>query len=165
MSLYLPYLYSKYSRYISFVLLLFCFSQAIGQNKPVTGKITDETGKPVPGVSIVVKTTTTGTISNAEGAYSLAAPENATLVFSSVSYETQEIAINKRSIINVSLLPSSKILNEVVVVGYGTQSKRAVTGAVASINNKQFQDRSFSNVAQSLAGQVAGVNISQAQGA
>ena len=165
MNLYLPFLYPKYSRYISFVLLLFCFSQAIGQSKTVTGKITDETGKPVPGVSIVVKSTTTGTISNAEGAYNLSAPENATLVFSSVSYETQEIAINKRSIINVSLLPSSKILNEVVVVGYGTQSKRAVTGAVASINNKQFQDRSFSNVAQSLAGQVAGVNISQAQGA
>ncbi|MCA0230003.1 MAG: TonB-dependent receptor [Bacteroidetes bacterium] len=165
MNLYLPFLYPKYSRYISFVLLLFCFSQAIGQNRTVTGKITDETGKPVPGVSIVVKSTTTGTISNAEGAYNLSAPENATLVFSSVSYETQEIAVNKRSIINVSLLPSSKILNEVVVVGYGTQSKRAITGAVASINNKQFQDRSFSNVAQSLAGQVAGVNISQAQGA
>ena len=119
----------------------------------------------MPGVSVGVKSTTVGSISNAEGVYSISALPNATLVFSSVSYEMQEIAVNNRSMIDVALLPSNKLLNEVVVVGYGTQSKRAVTGAVVSINNKQFQDRSFSNVAQSLAGQVAGVNISQAQGA
>ena len=155
----------KYAGPISFILLLLCFFQVLGQSKSISGKITDETGKPVPGVSVVVKSTTVGSISNAEGVYSISALPNATLVFSSVSYEMQEIAVNNRSMIDVALLPSNKLLNEVVVVGYGTQSKRAVTGAVVSINNKQFQDRSFSNVAQSLAGQVAGVNISQAQGA
>ncbi|MEZ4904472.1 MAG: TonB-dependent receptor plug domain-containing protein [Spirosomataceae bacterium] len=160
-----PFLSFKHVKCFSFVSLFFCFVQVFGQSKPVSGKITDETGKPVPGVSVVLKSTTTGTISNQEGAYSIAVPENATLVFSSVSYEPQEIAVNKRAIVDVSLIPSNKLLNEVVVVGYGTQSKRAVTGAVVSINNKQFQDRSFSNVAQSLAGQVAGVNISQAQSA
>jgi TonB-linked SusC/RagA family outer membrane protein len=160
-----PFLFSKYVQYFSFAFLSLCFVQAFGQSKPVTGKILDEAGKPVPGVSVVLKSTTTGTISNQEGAYSISVPDNAVLVFSSVSYELQEIAVNKRSVIDVSLVPSNKLLSEVVVVGYGTQSKRAVTGAVSSVGFKQFQDRSFSNVTQALSGQIAGVNISQSQGA
>ncbi|GAB4018619.1 TonB-dependent receptor [Spirosoma koreense] len=131
----------------------------------ITGKITDETGKPLPGASVLVKSAKTGTISDQNGAYSIAADGNATLVVSSISFETQEIPVNNRSVIDVSMAPSNKTLNEVVVVGYGTQSKRAITGAVASVGFNEFKDRSFSNVTQSLAGKIAGVNITQSQGA
>ncbi|GAB4021494.1 TonB-dependent receptor [Spirosoma migulaei] len=138
-----------------------------GQTKAITitGKITDETGKPLPGASILIKSSKTGTISNQDGAYSIAADENAVLVVSSISYESQEIQISNRSVIDVAMQASNKTLNEVVVVGYGTQSKRAITGAVASVGFNEFKDRSFSNVTQSLAGKIAGVNITQSQGA
>ncbi|MGM9507376.1 SusC/RagA family TonB-linked outer membrane protein [Larkinella sp. GY13] len=153
----------------SLIFTLFCFSfvQTFAQTKSltITGKVTDENGKPLPGVSVLIKSATSGTISNQDGAYSLSANENSTLVFSSISYETQEIPVSNRSVIDVSMLPSNKTLNEVVVVGYGTQSKRAITGAVASVGFNEFKDRSFSNVTQSLAGKIAGVNITQSQGA
>ncbi|WP_460948869.1 SusC/RagA family TonB-linked outer membrane protein [Spirosoma daeguense] len=152
---------------IAFLLLCFSFAQAIGQGRSVSisGKITDEAGKPLPGASVVVKSATTGTISNQDGQFTISAPENAVLVFSSISFETQEVPVSNRSVIDVAMQPSNKTLNEVVVVGYGTQSKRAITGAVSSIGFGEFKDRSFSNVAQSLAGKVAGVNITQGQGA
>ncbi|WP_420151121.1 SusC/RagA family TonB-linked outer membrane protein [Spirosoma sp.] len=150
-----------------FSLLCFTFAQTFGQEQSitVTGKITDETGKGLPGASILVKSSKNGTISNQDGAFSISAPGNAVLVISSISYETQEIPVNNRGVIDVSMLPSNKTLNEVVVVGYGTQSKRAITNAVASVGFNEFKDRSFSNVTQSLAGKVAGVNITQSQGA
>ncbi|WP_332368110.1 carboxypeptidase-like regulatory domain-containing protein [Spirosoma telluris] len=150
-----------------FAFLSFSFVQSFGQTKAITitGKITDETGKPLPGTSILVKSSKTGTISNQDGAYSISAEENSVLVFSSISYETQEIPVSKRSVIDISMQASNKTLNEVVVVGYGTQSKRAITGAVASVGFNEFKDRSFSNVTQSLAGKIAGVNITQSQGA
>lgn len=152
---------------MAFAFLCFSFVQSFGQTKAITitGKITDETGKPLPGTSILVKSSKTGTISNQDGAYSISAEENSVLVFSSISYETQEILVSKRSVIDVSMQASNKTLNEVVVVGYGTQSKRAITGAVASVGFNEFKDRSFSNVTQSLAGKIAGVNITQSQGA
>ncbi|QIP13627.1 TonB-dependent receptor [Spirosoma aureum] len=150
-----------------FTLLCFIFLPANGQVKPVTvtGKITDESGKPLPGVSVLVKSAKTGTISNQDGLYSIATDADAILVFSSISFDSQEIAVSNRSVIDVGMLPSNKTLNEVVVVGYGTQSKRAITGAVASVGFNELKDRSFSNVTQSLAGKIAGVNITQSQGA
>jgi TonB-linked SusC/RagA family outer membrane protein len=152
---------------VIFTLLCFSFVQVFAQTKSltITGKVTDENRKPLPGVSVLIKSAASGTISNQDGAYSLSANDNSTLVFSSISYETQEIPVSNRSVIDVSMLPSNKTLNEVVVVGYGTQSKRAITGAVASVGFNEFKDRSFSNVTQSLAGKIAGVNITQSQGA
>jgi hypothetical protein len=139
-----------------FVLFCFSFAQLYAQTNAITGKITDETGKPLPGASVLVKSAKTGTISNQDGVYSISAEKNAVLVVSSISYETQEIPVNNRSVIDVSMQASNKTLNEVVVVGYGTQSKRAITGAVASVGFNEFKDRSFSNVTQSLAGKIAG---------
>lgn len=152
---------------LAFLLLSFSFDQSLGQGRmaSITGKITDEAGKPLPGASVVVKSATTGTISDQDGKYTISAGPDAVLVFSSISFETQEIPVQNRSVIDVSMTPSNKTLNEVVVVGYGTQSKRAITGAVASVGFNEFKDRSFSNITQSLAGKIAGVNITQAQGA
>lgn len=152
---------------LTFVFLCFFLIPGFSQPKAITitGKITDETGKPLPGASILVKSSKTGTISNQDGAYSIAAEENSVLVFSSISYESQEIPVSTQSVIDVAMQASNKTLSEVVVVGYGTQSKRAITGAVASVGFNEFKDRSFSNVTQSLAGKIAGVNITQSQGA
>lgn len=132
----------------------------------VSGTITDEKGKALPGVNITIKGTTKGTNSDASGHFKIEVPtENTTLVFSYVGYVKQEVVVGNRTVFNISLALELQSLDEVVVVGYGTQSKRAVSGAVSSVGFKQFQDRSFSNVTQALSGQIAGVNISQSQGA
>jgi TonB-linked SusC/RagA family outer membrane protein len=120
----------------------------------------------LPGVSVVIKGTQRGTTTGADGSFQIEVPDQATvLVFSFVGYKSVEEPVGNRTEIAVSLVPENKSLEEVVVVGYGTQSKRAVTGAVISINYDKFKDRSFSNVTQSLAGTLPGVNISQSQGA
>lgn len=132
----------------------------------VSGKITDDKGNILAGVNITIKGTNKGTNSDENGQFKISVPdENAVLVFSYVGYGKQEITVGKRTSFAVSMIIDQKSLDEVIVVGYGTQSKRAVSGAVSSVNFKQFQDRSFSNVTQALSGQIAGVNISQAQGA
>ena len=121
---------------------------------------------PLPGVSVVIKGTQRGTTTGSDGTFQIEVPNAETvLVFSFVGYQSVEETVGSRSDISVKLVSESKSLEEMVVVGYGTQSKRAVTGAVISINYDKFKDRSFSNVTQSLAGTLPGVNISQSQGA
>lgn len=131
----------------------------------VNGKVSDDMGLGLPGVSVKLKGTSTGTVTDANGNYSLTVPEQGILVFSFTGAVTKEVQVNNQKTINVKLSQDVKTLNETVVVGYGTQSKKAVTGSVASIGYDKFKDRSYTNVTQSLAGQVAGVNISQGQGA
>lgn len=131
----------------------------------VSGKVTDGNGFSLPGVSVKVKGTSIGTSTDANGNYSLTVPPGATLIFSYMGFAATEVPVNNRSNINVKLSEDVKALNEVVVVGYGTQSKKSVTGSVASIGFEKIKDRSYTNVAQSLAGQVAGVSINQGQGA
>jgi TonB-dependent SusC/RagA subfamily outer membrane receptor len=137
------------------------------QTLTVKGRVTGVSdADPLPGVSVVIKGTQRGTTTNAEGGFQIDVPDQATvLVFSFVGYKSIEEIVGARTDFAVRLTPENKLLEEVVVVGYGTQSKRAVTGAVISINYDKFKDRSFSNVTQSLAGTLPGVNISQSQGA
>jgi TonB-dependent starch-binding outer membrane protein SusC len=137
------------------------------QTLSVKGRVTGVSdADPLPGVSVVIKGTQRGTTTNSDGAFQIDVPDQATvLVFSFVGYKSVEETVGSRTDIGVKLTPENKSLEEVVVVGYGTQSKRAVTGAVISVNYDKFKDRSFSNVSQSLAGTLPGVNISQSQGA
>lgn len=137
------------------------------QTLSVKGRVTGVSdADPLPGVSVVIKGTQRGTTTNADGAFQIDVPDQSTvLVFSFVGYKSVEETVGARTDIGVRLTPENKSLEEVVVVGYGTQSKRAVTGAVISVNYDKFKDRSFSNVTQSLAGTLPGVNISQSQGA
>lgn len=137
------------------------------QTLSVKGRVTGVSdADPLPGVSVVIKGTQRGTTTNSDGAFQIDVPDQATvLVFSFVGYKSVEETVGARTDIGVRLVPENKSLEEVVVVGYGTQSKRAVTGAVISVNYDKFKDRSFSNVSQSLAGTLPGVNISQSQGA
>jgi TonB-linked SusC/RagA family outer membrane protein len=127
---------------------------------PVTGRVVDEKGEPLPGANVVVKGSSTGTATNIEGQYSLNAPAGSTLVFSFVGYPAQEITLNGRTSIDVKFAaPQSQSLNDVVVVGYGTQSKREVTGAIASVKGTELVNQASQNPVSSLQGRVSGVQI------
>lgn len=132
----------------------------------VKGKVVDtEKGEPIPGASVVLKGTTKGTTTDANGAYSLAVPNgNAVLVFSFVGYERQEITVGNRSEVDVSLVGDNKSLNEVVVVGFGTQKKINATGAISSIGTKELVQSPVANVSNSLVGRLPGLFATQTGG-
>jgi TonB-linked SusC/RagA family outer membrane protein len=134
---------------------------AQSQTKTVKGRVTNEKGEPIPGASVSVKGTQTGANTNAQGDYSLAAANNATLVFSYVGYETQEIKTGSNTSVNVRLELNNKELDQVIVVGYGTQRKEAVTGSVASISGNIMREIPAPNISQALQGRLAGVEMSQ----
>ena len=133
------------------------------QEQTITGQVTDqENGETLPGVNVVVKGTTVGTVTDVDGNYQIAAPDDAeVLVFSSVGYAVQEVNINNRSVIDLRLVPDIQSLSEVVVVGFGTQEKSDLTGAVARADIESFRESPNVSIAQSLQGTVPGLNIGQ----
>ncbi len=138
--------------------------QMTAVEKTITGTVTDlSTGESLPGVNILVKGTTIGTITDVEGNYRLTAPDDAeTLVFSSVGYTSEEVAIDNRTIINLKMSPDIQSLNEVVVIGYGTQKKEDVTGSIASIQGQELEKQGPRiNFTQALQGMAPGLNITQ----
>lgn len=139
---------------------------AFAQSKTITGKVTSsEEPQGVPGASIVVKGTTVGAITDIDGTYSINVPENATtLVFSFVGYLTKEVNIQNRSVIDVQLETDVKVLNEVVVVGYGTQERREVTGSVSSISNESIANLVAPSFDSQLAGRAPGVQVTTPNG-
>lgn len=145
--------------------LTLCAIATNAQN--IRGKITDDKNESMPGVSISLKGTNTGTVSGVNGSYSINIPSqavNPVLVFSMIGFKKQEIAVNKKSVINIKLLPEVNDLNEVVVVGYGTVAKRDLTGAVEKADIKEMQKAPVLGFDQSLAGRVAGVNVVSGEG-
>jgi TonB-dependent starch-binding outer membrane protein SusC len=151
-------LLEKMKRIFMLCLLVFSGFQAIGQGIPVKGKVASETGEGLPGVTVLVKGTTNGTATDAEGNYSLSVPGGSgTLVISFIGYQTQEVAINNRSTINVTLVPDAKSLEEVVVVGYGVQKKETVTGSVAAVKGADLVKSPTVNLSNSMAGRLPGV--------
>ena len=125
----------------------------------VSGRITDENGSPVPGVSIKVKGTNKGTTTNSDGNYSLTVPDNAVLVISSVGYELIEETVSGRTEINLVLKTQAQAIEEVVVVGYGTQRKKDITGAVASVRGAEIAMQPVQTATQAIQGKVSGVQI------
>ncbi|PQA55499.1 SusC/RagA family TonB-linked outer membrane protein [Siphonobacter curvatus] len=132
----------------------------------VQGKVSDATtGEPLPGVNVVVKNTSQGVTTNRSGEYSLPnVPENAVLVFSSIGYQAQEMAVQNRSQINISLTSSSQELDQVVVVGYSQQRRSTLTGSVAQIGADQLKQAPPLNVSNVLAGRLPGVIVTQPYG-
>ncbi|UFH57957.1 SusC/RagA family TonB-linked outer membrane protein [Spirosoma sp. KNUC1025] len=132
----------------------------------IKGKVTDtEKGEPVPGASIVLKGATKGTNTDANGFYSIAVPDqNAVLVFSFVGFDKQEVIVGNRVQINITLKPDMKELNEVVVVGFGTQKKATVTGAIAAIGTKDLLQSPVANISNSLVGRMPGLFAVQTSG-
>lgn len=127
---------------LGFALSFLTIVSVLAQTKTITGRVTSaEEPDGVPGASVVVKGTTQGTITDLDGRYSISVPESAnTLVFSFVGYLTKEVAISGRTTVDVTMDPDVKVLNEVVVVGYGTQERREITGSVTSINNEAIEN-------------------------
>jgi TonB-linked SusC/RagA family outer membrane protein len=134
--------------------------EAISNEQTISGKVSDEKGVGLPGVSVVIKGTQQGTTTNLEGVYTINSPkENLQLIFSYVGFITQEISTGNRNVVDVLLKPDEKSLEEIVVVGYGTQSRRNVTGAVARVDMKTMENLPTTNVTQALRGRVAGVQF------
>ncbi|MBX2966366.1 MAG: TonB-dependent receptor [Cyclobacteriaceae bacterium] len=149
-------------RFLSFLCFALLLTVTAFAQSTVRGKVTDESGSGLPGVNILIRGTTSGTTSDANGDYSLELPsgaDQATLVFSFIGYETQEVAVNGRSIVNVNMTVNAQTLSEVVVVGYGTQRKADVTGSLVSMRNTDLQEVPVANLQQALQGRMAGVEV------
>ncbi len=145
--------------YLLLILQLF-YSSAFAQEKLLSGNVKDETGTPLPGVTVLVKGTTTGTITDVDGNFRLNAPDDAQiLVFQYIGYVTKEIQIGTQSTFNTSLTTDTKQLEEVVVVAYGEQKKKALTGAVGVIDQEVIKNQQVVTVTRALQGTTPGVNI------
>ncbi len=125
----------------------------------INGTVTDEQGLPLPGVNVVLKGTSTGTQTDFDGNYSLNVPENGTLVFSYVGYTSQEVVVGDSTVINVSLREDASQLEEVIVMGYTTQTRGDVTGSVASVDISEATKAPIVNAAEALQGRVTGVTV------
>lgn len=139
--------------------LLTCSQFAMAQQISVSGTVTDPTGEPIIGATVMAQGTANGTVTDYEGNYTIKADALGTLRFSYVGYETQTIAIEQRTVINVTMQENTSLLDELVVIGYGTLKKSDLTGAVGSIGGKDIKDVPVNNVGQALQGKIAGVNI------
>ncbi len=126
----------------------------------VRGEVTDEKGGALPGVSVQLKGTTTGTITDAQGRYAITVPDqHAVLVFSYIGFSPREVTIGGKSVWNIALSESASKLDEIVVIGYGTQKKRDVSSAISSVSAADMKDNPVSNFAQAVTGKMAGVRI------
>ena len=126
----------------------------------VSGRVVDENDVPLPSVNIILKGTSTGVTTDADGRYTINVPdEDAVLVFSFIGYLTQEIRVGSQTTINLSMAPDISTLSEIVVVGYGTQKRSSVTGAVSSVDSEEISALAVPSVQSALQGRVAGVNI------
>ncbi|RNI29423.1 TonB-dependent receptor [Rufibacter immobilis] len=147
------------------VLLSVLHYTAQAQNRIISGRVTSATdGTPLPGVSVVVKGTTTGTSTDANGRYELSVPTPATLTFTYLGFDTREATVGTNTTVDVQLAESTRSLGEVVVVGYGTQERREVTGATAKVTAEAIENVPVVGVDQALQGRAAGVQISQNSG-
>ncbi|MBS7566873.1 TonB-dependent receptor [Mucilaginibacter sp. Bleaf8] len=152
----------KLTLLISFLLCTISFAIAQGL---VKGKVTDKAGQPLPGVSIKVQGTTTGTVTGAGGEYTISAQPNGSLIVTYVGFAGQTIAVGDRSVINITLTEETNNLNDVVVVGFGTQKKSVITGAISRVKASDIQDQQVINVNQALQGRTSGVTVVNSSGA
>ena len=148
------------------VLLVAGMNFAFAQTRTISGTVTSsEDGSKLPGVTIRIKGTGQGTITDVNGKYSLQVrPENKVLIFSFVGMKTQEVNIGTSNTINVVLAPTAQSLSQVVVVGYGTATKQSFTGSVKTVSSANIESKDVSNVSQSLAGEAAGVQVINTSG-
>ena len=155
-------------RKINFLVALLLFGVCLvsaQQNLSVSGVVTDAgDGSPLVGVSVLVKGSSTGTITDMNGKYTLKAAQGSTLVFSYIGMESQQAAV-KSNIINVKLTSDSKMLNEVVAVGYGSSREKDISGSVASVNREEMMRKSPTNILEGLKGAAAGVMVTSQDGA
>jgi hypothetical protein len=148
-------------------LLVFLLSLQAQQTRKVSGKVVDlKTGETLIGVSIIIKGSTKTTITDYDGNYSIEVPDmaNDTLVFSYIGYQAMQEPVNNRTYITVQMNSADQQLSEVIIIGYGTQKKQSVIGSISSISNKTLVTAPVSNISQSLAGKLSGIQVVQSSG-
>lgn len=150
-------IFTKFS-VLTFLCLLF-LDAAYAQNVTVKGMVKDDSNAALPLVSVLIKGTKNGTQTDANGNYAISAPANGTLVFTYVGFASKEVVINNRTTIDVTLVANTQDLQQVVVVGYGTQKKRDLTGSIASVNGEEIAKIAGTNPIASLQGKVAGLTV------
>ncbi|WP_198170266.1 SusC/RagA family TonB-linked outer membrane protein [Mucilaginibacter arboris] len=136
----------------------------MAQTNTIKGKVTDNTGQTLPGVTVKANGTTNTAVTDVNGNYTIKVPPNATLAFSYVGFATQNVPVGSQDIINVTLTTSPNNLNEVVVVGYGTQKKSLVTGSISSVTAQDLENQPINRVEQALQGRTSGLMIQQNSG-
>ncbi len=148
-----------------FFVSLFAFLNASSQNRTITGTVTNDRGEVLPGATISLRNTSISTTTNTLGVFSIDVPATAnTLVVSFVSMKTQQVAIGRSTVLKIALTPIENTLNNVVVIGYGTQRRQDVNGAVSSVTAKQIEDLPQPSVDQMLQGKAAGITVTQNSG-
>jgi len=153
--------YAKHLRLCLLMIFISAGASLFAQSLTVQGSvISAEDNEPLPGVSIVERGTTRGTITDQEGRYSLEVPKNAVLLFSMIGMQTQEVAVNGKTVMNISLQPNEKLLDEVVVTGYSKERAKDLTGAVSVVKIKDIESIPAGNVMSALQGRVPGIDIS-----
>jgi TonB-linked SusC/RagA family outer membrane protein len=136
------------------------YGHVIAQNRTITGKVTSTDGSPIPNVSVVIKGTNTGTTTSLDGTYTLTVPASAkALVFSSVGMVSQDISIGNKTVVNTEMKTSDQEMQEVVVVGYGTQKRKELTGSMAQVKGGEVANRPVQSFEQALGGRAAGVQV------
>ena len=143
---------------ILFALLAACCTYA---QVSVSGIVKDDTGEPLIGVSVLIEGTSTGTVTDFEGSYSLTATDDAVLVFSYMGYTTQRIAVAGKAVINVTMQSDDKVLDEVVVVGYGVAKSKDLTAPIASVKGDELSKQIAASPMGALQGKVSGVQVTQ----
>ncbi|MRX68523.1 TonB-linked outer membrane protein, SusC/RagA family [Flavobacterium resistens] len=146
-------------RYYLLFFFSLLFQQTYAQQIAISGKVSASSGESIPFANVVIKGTTNGAVTDFDGSYKITAGANQTLVFSSQGYKTTEIAINNRTSINITLEEDAMKLDEIVVVGYGSQQKKDLTGAVSLVKPDEIQKRQITTVADGLQGLVTGVKV------
>jgi TonB-linked SusC/RagA family outer membrane protein len=150
---------TRYLFGIFLLLLFFCFSNASAQTGVAKGTVKDTKGSPLPGVTVQVKGTNKSTPTSAEGNFSINAPKGSVLEFRLIGYESIEVTVNDENAVNVTLTTNQKSLNEVVVVGYGTSSKKNLSSAITSVKQEDLNKGAIADIGQLLQGKVPGLNI------
>ena len=146
-------------RFLFIMIGLFISFGAFAQQITVKGHVKDDTGEPVIGASVLESKTVNGTITDIDGNFVLTVPSNSVLTISFIGYATQEVTVNGKTSLTVVLKEDAKVLDEVVVVGYGTMKKSDLTGAVSSVGTKDIKDSPVANIGQAMQGKVSGVQI------
>ncbi|KKK53741.1 hypothetical protein LCGC14_3091730, partial [marine sediment metagenome] len=151
---------------VLFFLGLFCFSGYAQQNEvQVTGTVNDASGMPLPGVNVLVKGTATGTSTDFDGMYSISVTSGKSLVFSYLGFQQREVQVNKDQQLDIRLEADTDALDEVVVIGYGAQKRKEITGAVSTVSSETLDELKPVKVEQALQGTVSGVNVTTQSGA
>ncbi len=144
---------------ILIVASILCPFSLRAQGHKVTGTIVDETGTPMISMAVVVTGTTTGAVTDLDGHYEIAVPSDGSLTFSYLGYVTQEVQVNGRGVINITMQPDTELLSDAIVIGYGTTTKKDLTGSLSSVSSEDFNEGLISSPEQLINGKVSGVQI------